>query len=254
MSANTIASPALTDRLSEGARSVGAVLGWVVGAIGTHALAPIAAWVRADPVGSTARIAVALAVCGTVHNAAFGQHGTHASPWFGAAEAVTSPVVPAAEAAPKRARIADPVVFGIQSELTDRGFYSGAIDGLAGGRTREAIMAYEASVGIATRGEPTNALLERIRLGPVASLPKPDAKRDDVATGSVDPTEVIDEGERVLLVQRGLVAYGKAIAADGVIGPMTRGAIEEFEGAHGMPITGEASAALVARMRAEGLI
>ena len=224
-----------------------------------RAMTPLTLWARANPAVAAVRLGVTVVVAATVYNAAFGHSAAHPSPWFGSVEQdvarqetepQTAPV-----AAPKRARIADPVVFGIQSELTDRGFYEGEIDGLSGERTRAAIVAYEQSVGIPARGQATSALLDRIRLGNVASVPRP-GERDETATGSVPAaTDDAEEGPNlVLLAQRGLVAYGGELATDGVMGPMTRAAIEEFEGAHGMPITGEPSETLVAKMRANGLL
>ena len=213
---------------------------------------PVVAYVRANPTTALVRTAVGVVVIATVQNAAFGQGTNHEAPWFGssAEKPATTEVQPAA---PKRARIADPVVFGIQSELTDRGFYGGEIDGLVGARTREAIKAYEKSVGITPRGEPTSALLDRIRLGKVASLPRAEVRpADEEPTGSVSASPPAESP--VLLVQRALVAYGEQITVDGVMGPNTRAAIEAFEGAHGMTVTGEASDELIARMKSEGLL
>ena len=233
-------------------RSTGGLIADAVSPLVQAASSPLgqaAAWARAKPLSAALGIGISVLVCATAHNAALGQSGPHAAPWFGKGEAVVADAAPKSEApAQKRARIADPVVFGIQSELTDRGFYSGTIDGLNGSRTRAAISAYEESVGIPPRGEATSALLDRIRLGPVEALPRPDAVTT-ASTGSDEP--LVD---LVLQAQRGLVAYGESIATDGVMGPMTRSAIEGFEGAHGMPVTGDASEELLARMKAEGLL
>lgn len=233
-------------------RSAGGVVGDAASPLlqaASPLVAQASAWVRANPLTTVLRLGVVVLIGATAHNAVHGQSGPHTAPWFAENEVVVADAAPTSEApAPKRARIADPVVFGIQSELTDRGFYAGTIDGLNGSRTRAAIRAYEESVGIPPRGEATSALLDRIRLGPVNGLPRPDA----TTTASTDNAE--PSVNPVLEAQRGLVAYGESIAADGVMGPMTRAAIENFEGAHGMSVTGEASAELLARMRAEGLL
>ena len=244
---------AVAVRALDAARMVGGTLADAGGALLRSlalAAAPLMAWVRANPLPAAARTVVLLALGVTVHNALHAQPGAHAAPWFvSAAEATQTQPTDTTVAAPKRARIADPVVFGIQSELTDRGYYDGTIDGLNGSRTSAAIRLYEESVGITPRGEATSALLDRIRLGPVTALPKPDAN----STASIPAAEPT-EPNPTLLVQRGLVAYGESIATDGVMGPMTRAAIENFQGAHGMEVTGEPSPAVVERMRAEGLL
>jgi membrane-bound lytic murein transglycosylase B len=51
----------------------------------------------------------------------------------------------------------------LQRLLTARGFDTGGTDGVIGAKTRSAISAYEASVGLPVTGEPTLALLQRLR-------------------------------------------------------------------------------------------
>ena len=204
----------------------------------------------------------------TVHNAAFGQTERHASPWFGD-PVVTASVAPAEAreaAAPKSRRmLADPVVFGIQSELTDLGFYSGAIDGIAGSRTRKAIEAYEAAQGLAPSGQATEALLGRIRVGAVKHLPRPsasprrtpvEAATDETATGAVPERPVASGPDREMVrsVQRALIAAGEELEADGLMGPNTRAAIEAYEEDRGLPVTGVPAPALIAHMRDAGLV
>ncbi len=51
----------------------------------------------------------------------------------------------------------------LQRLLTARGFDTGGTDGVIGAKTRSAISAYEASVGLPVTGEPTLTLLQRLR-------------------------------------------------------------------------------------------
>jgi peptidoglycan hydrolase-like protein with peptidoglycan-binding domain len=46
----------------------------------------------------------------------------------------------------------------IQQRLKDLGYYSGPVDGEAGGATRRAIREYQAEQGLSVTGEPTPAL------------------------------------------------------------------------------------------------
>ena len=55
----------------------------------------------------------------------------------------------------------------------------------------------------------------------------------------------VAERERVAAIQRALVKLGHPLAVDGIAGPATRRAIEEFERAHNLPVTGEPAARTV---------
>ena len=253
------------------------------------------AWraVRRDPLGVTRRTAPVLVALAIVAGAT-GQGERHPAPWFGvgpAADAAPAPT-PGPSVAEARER-ADPVVFGLQAELADRGYYGGAIDGIAGSRTRAAIRAWQADQGLQPTGTPDQALLARIRAGAsdlpsrarTTPLPRFAAERDGVGEGrtgsggtgndgtgddgtgaSADPiaTGSLPDGpsgtadgaaaaELSLLVQRGLVAWGADIAVDGVVGPRTREAMADYRGANGLGETAT-DAAIAAHMRAAGLL
>ena len=55
------------------------------------------------------------------------------------------------------------IVAEVQRELVRLGFYSGRIDGLLGPMTRAAIREFERTAGMEQRGEPTIALLEKLK-------------------------------------------------------------------------------------------
>ena len=304
---------ALRDAALRGGREGGTLLAILGrGAVGA---------LRRDP-GAAARRAVPLALALAVLATATGQSERHPAPWFagdaptaaanGAPVETAAPRFASSDAAPSAAaradgeqaegergdgERADPVVFGLQAELTDRGFYRGAIDGIAGSRTRAAIRAWQRSEGLPETGRADEGTLARVRAGasdlprpavasaPASALPvpRPAPSReptDPVATGSVpnaepvaarpagaapaaateaanageDGADAVDgEADAVpLALQRGLVAWGADIAVDGVIGPRTRRALDEYRGANGL---GEmADAALAAHMRRTGLL
>ena len=241
-----------------------------------HALAE--RW-REDPVHHAKRGLTALVVGLVVYNAAFAQEKRHDAPWFGSNETAaldareeTGNEAPSA----RRAAPADPVVFGIQSELMELGHYHGAIDGVTGSRTRAAIREYEISEGLAPTGEATGALLARIRLNAARDLPAPsmparhprdvrpsmgpvatnpiatDSIADVVATGSIGDETV--PAVDLQAVQNALRRNGAAITADGVMGPNTRAAIESYRAARGLAPSGAVDATLIADLRAQGLL
>ena len=239
----------------------------------------LAGLVAEDP-GLHARRAVLAAATGAiVYNAAFAQEARHAAPWF-----EDQLVAAAQDVAPRRAAPADPVVFGLQSELMELGYYEGSIDGVTGARTRAAIRAYEAAHGLPESGRPTGALLARIRVANARDLPRPliDARRD-VSTGSIerggDRTASRREGRigapdrglgtaapageadpiamlvvRVRSVQEALRRHGYDISADGAMGPRTRGAIEGYQAERGLRVTGEIDDRLLSDMSEAGLL
>ena len=77
-----------------------------------------------------------------------------------AAEPEPEPVIEQPEEVPADARPATPTgdVVWIQRRLKDLGYYSGPIDGDAGGATRRAIREYQADQGLTTTGIPTPEL------------------------------------------------------------------------------------------------
>lgn len=66
----------------------------------------------------------------------------------------------------------NPLIADIQRELTRRGLYEGAADGLIGTRTEAAILFYEQTAGLPQSGAPTPALLASLKAEPQAA-PEP---------------------------------------------------------------------------------
>ncbi|MBK5961627.1 hypothetical protein CCR97_25970, partial [Rhodoplanes elegans] len=85
-----------------------------------------------------------------------------------------------AMAAKPAVRARPELVGDIQRELMRRGYYDGAIDGIAGSRTEAAIRDFEQAQGLSPTGEPTDAILKSITRSPAkqkpaaAPTPRPD--------------------------------------------------------------------------------
>ena len=148
-----------------------------------------------NPATSGGLLLMTLTAAAIISNAMFLQSGRHPQPLFMTRPALTAetphaaaPPVPLprirAEAPRPVPREAPPVpreapavalapapapsagnslVMDLQRALTQRGLYQGSIDGLAGKRTRAAISAYQLVEGIAVTGEPSAAILARLK-------------------------------------------------------------------------------------------
>jgi peptidoglycan hydrolase-like protein with peptidoglycan-binding domain len=162
----------------------------------------------------------------------------------------------------------DPVLQQVQGALKALGFYSGAVDGLAGPATRAAIESYQRKVGLGISGNVDGALLRQLGLDSRApAIPKPTsrtnaAERADTtgaikssAQQSAAPAPApLSANARIIRIQAGLRAFGNDdIQLDGVVGARTRAAIKEFQALFGLPETGEPDEAVYVKMRQIGL-
>lgn len=143
------------------------------------------------------------------------------------------------------ARDVGDLIQNIQRELSVRGYYNGAVDGVPGPRTEQAIRDFQKGKNGQNTLEPSDALLNLIKRTPV----KGDVTKGDI-TGSID-----GEGERkslrVLSLQRALARLGYGpVRISGTFGPETKEAIERFERDWKMPITGLMTENLFAKLAA----
>lgn len=134
------------------------------------------------------------------------------------------------------------VALAIQRELKQRGYEPGAVDGVVGLVTRAAIMAFERDNRMALTGEPSDALLKAIVVGP---SPQIAAAHAATMTG-----EKRQRAELVVrTIQQSLTAIGyNSGKASGQISEETERAIREFEMDQGLPVTGRISGRLVNRL------
>lgn len=194
-------------------------------------------------------------------NALFLQKGPHPAPIFAARPhtqqvplapprpqalaPVAAPLptpAPAAHAAPAqpmtdeaRARLTG----DIQRELNRRGYYDGTVDGVWGARTDAAVRDFIQVTGAHVTADANEPLLRAIVGAPAKKVATTARKNDPIAA-------LIAPSPRVMAVQRALndFAYGP-VSPTGTYDPDTRAAIERFERARGMPVTGQISDRLV---------
>lgn len=149
--------------------------------------------------------------------------------------------LPVAISASSNATSASTLIADTQKALADARLYDGAVDGVMGPQTKAAISAYEKKIGLIPTGQPSARLLGQIRKGgPRAHL------ADPVSTGSIDDPA---ERARIKRVQEALneIGYGP-IDTDGRGGGKTANAIRRFELDNGLPMTGAAGDAVIAKL------
>jgi peptidoglycan hydrolase-like protein with peptidoglycan-binding domain len=136
----------------------------------------------------------------------------------------------------------DPLVETVQRELAAAGFYKGMVDGVMGRKTRQAIAAYQASVGLEPDGKPTQDLAEHIRY-------TREIAEASLFTGSIEPDPDAEARASIRRVQTGLaeLAYSPG-TINGEMSRQTRNAILAFQRDRHLPETGEISDALLAEL------
>jgi peptidoglycan hydrolase-like protein with peptidoglycan-binding domain len=182
-------------------------------------------------------------------NALFLQKGPHPAPIFATRPMLKqeTPVAPprAAAAQPNivpdsAAQVRPQLVSDIQRELSRRGFYDGAADGIWGAKTDAAAREFVQATGLKIIPEASDGLLRAL----VASKAK--AQTDRAASPEAarnDPiAELIAPSKRIVAIQRALADFGYGqIKPTGVYDPDTRTAIEKFERDRRLPVTGQIS-------------
>ncbi len=175
-----------------------------------------------------------------------------------------SKVAAAPQAKPAPADANTVLVTAVQRELARLGLYTDTIDGLNGPRTRTAIATWQTAAGIEATGAPTPELLAALRkpvaaaAPPAASVPavvKQAASRDEVAAAVARAEELEREqaaiglGRQLRKVQEALnlIGYGP-LAVDGQASQPTSDAIRRFQLDNGLPVTGELSDKVIARL------
>ncbi len=152
-------------------------------------------------------------------------------------QGAAAPLPPARPEAPKHTAN---LMLEIQRELAGKGFYDGAVDGIAGPRAAQAIRNFEKANGLKITGEPSEALLEKIRRALVKS---------DI-TGSIAPAAPV-MGSRIGGAQRMLARYGFGpVRINGELDADTRAAIRRFERERNLQPSGEVSDRLMHELAA----
>lgn len=131
-------------------------------------------------------------------------------------------------------------VVNIQASLNRLGYDAGPVDGVLGGKTSSAIRAFQRDKGYAVTGEPSRVLFDRIR-GAVA---------DAEQANETDRIAQMSRSDLIAELQTRLKVAGYEIATvDGELGAGTEAAIEAYQSAHQLPVTGRPTPALLAYVR-----
>lgn len=194
-------------------------------------------------------------------NALFLQKGPHPAPIFAThltPQPALKPQTTATQIAAPQATVAQPTTAGapaatsreqmianIQRELSRRGFYDGAADGIWGAKTDAATRDFIQTAGVRLNPEPGDLLLRAIlSSGAKVSRPVEPVRNDPIA-------DLIAPSKRVVAIQRALSDFGYGqLKPTGQYDPETRTAIEKFERDHRMPVTGQMSERLVRELAA----
>jgi peptidoglycan hydrolase-like protein with peptidoglycan-binding domain len=154
--------------------------------------------------------------------------------------AAPAPLPPVRPEAPKHSAN---LILDLQHALAEKGYYDGAVDGIAGPRVIQGIRNFEKANGLKVTGEPNETILEKIR----HSLTKSDI------TGSIAPAAPAPTPmrSRIGSVQRMLARYGFGpVRINGEVDADTRAAITRFERERDLPPTGQVSDRLVQELAA----
>ncbi len=157
-------------------------------------------------------------------------------------DAQAAALVPPAEKASKPPATLGPDLKSVQERLNTLGYDCGKADGVMGPKTQGAIVAFQRASGLVADGilgPMTRAALEQG--GPAPA--KAEAKKGDAGSAPKEskPATVatVGNGPQLKAAQESLNKLGfSAGTPDGVMGPMTKGAIEAFQKSRGLAATG----------------
>lgn len=148
------------------------------------------------------------------------------------------------------------VVAEVQRVLAELKLYTGAIDGLTGPQTDQAVQIYRQKLGLAADGGIDGELLRH--LGARTELDGEAEAVEQAARAATDQMQTASApsggDQRVMRIQAGLRAFGnQGINLDGQVGPRTVAAIKEFQSLFGLTETGQPDDATYAKMKEIGL-
>ena len=250
----------------------------------------LGSWMFSRP-GSAAAIVGFVTLFGFVSsNALWHQTEAHSNAFFNTralpdTRLASQPTAPEGQlVAPQPIVVADQNVARVQTALKALRLYDGAIDGVIGTRTRNAIVAYQTILQVEPTGLVDQQLLALLDAGGARGsqvarsdepVPAPRAQTPDYedVVASITPTpsprRVVQQAApvadsepaaakadpKILQLQAGLKQFGNPdMVVDGLMGSQTRKAIREFQMIFRLPETGEPDAAVFAELRRQGFI
>jgi peptidoglycan hydrolase-like protein with peptidoglycan-binding domain len=211
-------------------------------------------WARQRPKDALVAAVAAAATLTILINALFMQTGPHPAPIFANKPPAHAVPVPAESLLLPRATPVDlgaasrprsEIIVQIQRELSRRGFYDGAADGVYGPATDSAIRDFEEAAGLRPSAEPNDVLLATLSRSQIKARAVPAGQRPDPIA------ELLAPSRRVIAVQRALTDFGYGqIKANGIEGPETQAAIRRFEQERRLPSTGKITERLTRELTA----
>ena len=145
-------------------------------------------------------------------------------------------------------------VSALQSRLSELGYYSGAIDGLFGTGTAQAVTRFQRANRLTADGvagqETLNQLYSGNNVVLATATPKPTATPTPAAT----VLKAGDQGAEVKAMQQRLVALGYLAAADGIYGPRTYNAVVAFQKRNGLTSDGIAGKLTLNRLNSSSAV
>lgn len=145
----------------------------------------------------------------------------------------------------------------IQSGLAALGIYEGAVDGIRGHFTEQAIMRYQKDADMIPDGLASYALLGNIKSAvAVSKVQTTRAQKPEPVPVSAQPMMIVLDADFVARVQSGLreVFGDEAIVVDGLLGRQTREAIERFQSHFKLDATGEIDEQTILKLREVGIV
>jgi peptidoglycan hydrolase-like protein with peptidoglycan-binding domain len=130
----------------------------------------------------------------------------------------------------------------LQQLLSDRGFYGGAINGINGPMTQEAIILAQKTYGLVTDGVAGSLTMAALESGSTITISYKEAAGQETTSNATDNS--IKKGQ-TLLSQLGL--YDGAI--DGIQGSKTTAAIKKAQTLYGLPVDGVLNSATLAALQ-----
>lgn len=200
---------------------------------------------RVGPIGVIASVLIALMSSAILYNLIWRQHalnpdtaGVRTYVEIVAGEEKTGAKL-AGTAALKENPERSALVSAVQEQLSELELFDGPVDGMAGEKTRAAILTYQRKHRLEPSGKADRKLLEHLRF--TRTLLQASEYTGTVSALSAD--------EKVARVQKGLAALGyRPGAFDGFLGEQTREAIRQFERDRNWPVTGKLSDLLIAEL------
>ena len=155
---------------------------------------------------------------------------------------VSGDLNPVTTSALQAAPLPSAAVRDTQQRLSALGLYNGPVDGVSGPDTKAAVERFQRSRGLAVTGDLNAVTASALRSAPPPARAASRASTPPTAAQATDPTAVRTVQNR--LRQLGFFAD----PADGVWGPSTQVALESFQRARGLDVSGQLTSSTLAAM------